>query len=154
MVQHQCPAQLPAVEEPFQLHVFGVAPPHEAHLDTPVPEPLLRRQDAQGGSRVGGERLLAQHRQVTAEGLEQGRLVGGSRGSDEDGVHVLRCHGRRRFGVRRAALDGVRERLRPFRLDVDDGCHACPADDVVESAHMIRAHLAGADDGNTQCSPR
>lgn len=84
------------------------------------------------------------------EGGEQGRLVGGARGGHEDGGHA-RC-GQRLGGVAvgHTPLDAGGDRLGPVGVEVDDGGHMGAADHVGDPAHVVGAHPAGADDGDTE----
>ncbi len=154
VVQHQRPAQLPGSEQRLEADVLGVVAAHEADLHPAVAEGLLGLHDAQRGGRVGGERLLAQDGQVVRERGEQRLLVGGPRGGDEHGVDVRRLQGLGRVGVGGAAVDAGRDGLGPFAVEVDDRGDPRPADHPVDPPHVVGAHAAGADDGDSEGSRR
>lgn len=149
-VQEERPSDAAGVEQLLEPHVLGVVAAHEADLDEPAAQPLLRLHDPQGTRRIRGQRLLAEHRQPPFQRVQDRFLVGGPRRGDEYGVHPGRGYRGRRVGVGAHALQGGRDLLDPVPVGVGHGHHPGSADGPPEAADVVRAHLPGADDGDAE----
>ncbi len=138
------------VQQLLQPLVLGVVPPHEPHLHQAPSQPLFGLHDAQGPRRVRRQRLLAQHRQLPLQGVQDRLLVRGPRGGDQHGLNAGRRYRRRRVGVRGRAVQGARDLLDPVSVRIGHGHHPGAADGPPDPAHVVRTHLPGADDGDAE----
>ena len=73
-----------------------------------------------------------------------------ARGRDQDRVHVAVVE--RLFGIGQGhrARDALDRGLRTGQVDVDDGGDFSAVDALVEALDVVRAHPAGADDGDAK----
>ncbi len=138
------------VQQLLQPGVLGVVPPHEPHLYQAPPQPLFGLHDAQRPRRVRGQRLLAQHRQLPLQGVQDRLLVGGSGRGDQHGLDPGRGYRGRRVGVRRRPVQSASDLLDPVPVRVGHGHHTGPAHRLPDPADVVGAHLPGADDGDAE----
>ncbi len=150
VVEHQQLAQFAVADDGAKRGVFGVEAAHEAHLDALVAERGFGLDDLPGAFRVRGQRLFAEDGDVLRQGLVQDVLVQEARGGDEDGVDVAVVQGFLGVGQGHGARNAFDGGLRAGQVNVDDGGNFSAVDALVEALDVVRAHAAGADDGDAE----
>ena len=114
------------------------------------PSFCLGLDDLPGGLGIRGERLLAEDRDVLGDRLEQDVLVQEAGGGDQHGVDVAVVEGLLGVGEGDGAGDAFDGGLRTGEVDVDDGGNFGAVDAGAEPLDVVRAHAAGADDGDAE----